>query len=184
MAAGHCRQRYSLPGASPGDSARISTRGCAARSSHPCVCSMGGKVGGGHNSDLPLPSSLCQLSSCPTDAPCRALVSMFPLQQVLGGQSHSPPRPLAFAERVRDGRFPAMTKERGGLVQTEVAGSRMNPGGRGVPCSPVFTRKRGGGVDGRGEISAAEMQPPLPSCIARVTAAGTEPLRAPVGLFY
>lgn len=179
MAAGHCRQR---PGASPGDSACISTRGCAARSSHPCICSMGGKVGGGgHNSELPLPSSLCQLSSCPTDAPCRALVSTFPLQQVLGGQS---PRPSAFAERVRDGRFPAMTKEWGGLVQTEVAGSRTSPGGRGVPCSPVFTRKRGGGVDGRGEISAAEMQPPLPSCIARITAAGTEPLRAPVGLFY
>lgn len=147
----------------------------------PASAAWEGRLGGGHNSELPLPSSLCQLSSCPTDAPCRALVSTFPLQQVLGGQS---PRPSAFAERVRDGRFPAMTKEWGGLVQTEVAGSRTSPGGRGVPCSPVFTRKRGGGVDGRGEISAAEMQPLLPSCIARITAAGTEPLRAPVGLFY
>lgn len=69
-----------------------------------------------------------------------------PFSRSWGGQPHSPPpRPLAFAERVRDRRFPAVTKERGGLVRTEVAGSRMNPGGRGVPYSPVFTRKRGGG---------------------------------------
>lgn len=69
MAAGHCRQR---PGASPGDSACISTRGCAARSSHPCICSMGGKVGGATQQraaspQLPLPAQLlphrCSLQS-------------------------------------------------------------------------------------------------------------------------
>lgn len=101
---------------------------------------MGGKVGG--DNELLLPSSLCQLGSCPTDAPRRALVSTFPLKQVMGEPA---PRPLAFAGRVRDGRFPTMAREGGDLVWAEVISGRTSPGGSGVPCTPAFTRKPGWG---------------------------------------
>lgn len=82
MASGCCRQWCSLPGASP----PASPPTAVLQGLFTTVSTSGGKVGG--DSELPLPTCLCQLSSCPADDPCGALVSAFPLQQVLeGGQS-------------------------------------------------------------------------------------------------
>lgn len=149
-------------------------RGCAARSSHPCVCRLGGTGG-----------CLCP-APCASSAPAPRLLlaepwsAPSPFKQVLGDQ----PPPLAFAEGVRDACFPTTTREGGDLVWVAVASSRTIRGGSGVPCTLVFTRKpgRGGGTEG-GEISAAKVQLWLLPYIAPVTAAGTQPLHPPLGLF-
>lgn len=164
-------------------SARTSSHCCAATSSHPSLRTRRGGWWG-------------QRAACASSAPAPRIVLAEPWsapspQSRSWGANPPPPAPPCLLQRVWDGHFPTTAPGKGVIwcgLRWPAAGQAREAAGYPAPQRSPGNQGWGGGEGGgewteEGEISAAEMQSPLSLCTAHATAAGTQPLRAPEGLF-